>query len=331
MAKLYKRGPCYYLDWRENGQRFRRSLGAVTRAEAEAVQAEKSAELHGVINPRSGLTVEAVIADYLRWYEHARPTSYGRAKSAVKSFLRAFGPLAAEGIDPRKVEAWETAQEHRGASNHAVKIAKTAFRRGMRVEILRTNPLQAVQPSVPPVSRAPSYFKPAQLRKLYRQPRGAVWRFMANTGIRRGEMFKARREDVRDGALYVESVPTGRTKSGRWRAVPLNTEAKQALRLLGKDRLVDCAHVDTLSDWFREDADAAKVGGTLHELRHTFCTALMQSGVSLYEVKVLAGHSSVAVTERYSHHAPGHGADAVKAMARWSRGHTRGHTKRVSS
>lgn len=314
VAKLYKRGSCYYLGWYENGQRFRRSLGKIGTETAKAVQAEKEAALAGLIAPRSGLTVAQVIDDYLKWYEKARPTSYKRARSAVKKFVAAFGNMSAEGVDPRMVEAWETAAERRSASNHAVKIAKTAFRRGVRMGILRANPMEAVQPSAPPISRAPAYFKPEQLECLYKTAHGPLWRFMTNTGIRRGEMFKASRSDVRDGKLYVESVAGGRTKSGKWRAIPLNTDAKAALRGLALGRLVNCAHVDTLSDWFREDADAAKVGGTLHWLRHTFCTALVQSGVSLYDVKMLAGHSSIVVTERYAHHAPGVGVAAVSAL-----------------
>src|SRR5690348_5012693 len=282
MAKLYRRGPCYYLDWREGGQRFRRSLGQVTREAAEAVQAEKEAELHGLISPTRGVTVEHVINGYLTWYEKARPTTYRRAKSALAPFLLAFGPLAAEGIDPDKVEAWEVGAVARGSANKAIKLAKAAFRRAMR-KTIRINPMESVKPSEPPVSRAPDYFRPKQLEALYGTARGPVWRFMTNTGIRRGEMAKALRSDVRDGKLYVESVPSGRTKSGKWHAVPLDAEAKAALRSMGKDWLVDCDHADTLSDWFREDADSIKLRGTLHWLRHTFCTALVQSGVSLYD------------------------------------------------
>lgn len=102
------------------------------------------------------------------------------------------------------------------------------------------------------------------------------------------------------------------------RAVPLNADAEPALQKLGLERMVSCDHVDALSDWFHDEAISAGVRGTLW-LRHTVCTALVQSGVSLYEVKVLAGHSSIAVTKKYAHHAPGRGADAVNAMTKWSR------------
>jgi site-specific recombinase XerD len=42
----------------------------------------------------------------------------------------------------------------------------------------------------------------------------------------------------------------------------------------------------------------------LHSLRHTFASWLVQDGVSLYEVQKLLGHSSIAVTEIYSHLQP---------------------------
>ena len=38
-----------------------------------------------------------------------------------------------------------------------------------------------------------------------------------------------------------------------------------------------------------------------HDLRHTFASRLVSWGVSLYAVQAFLGHSSIKVTERYSH------------------------------
>ncbi len=38
-----------------------------------------------------------------------------------------------------------------------------------------------------------------------------------------------------------------------------------------------------------------------HSLRHTFATWLVQEGVSIYAVQKLLGHSSISVTQVYSH------------------------------
>ena len=39
----------------------------------------------------------------------------------------------------------------------------------------------------------------------------------------------------------------------------------------------------------------------LHSLRHSFCTWLLTAGVPIQEVQLIAGHSSIAVTEIYNH------------------------------
>lgn len=326
MSRLYRRGDRYYLDWFEHGRRWRRSLGRLDRDQAQALQAEKDAELAGVIPRRSGRTCANVLDEYLTWYSVARPTTIRRARSTLRPFVEAFGGELAESVSPARVEAWELARPARAAAHNALKLAKAAYRRAVRLGQLRSNPLDRVRGAVSVTSRAPSYYRPADLPALYAQPHGALWRLMVNTGVRRGEIFKARREDVRDGALYVESTAEGRTKSGKWRAIPLNAEALAALNALPRKRLVRCGTPDTLSHWFRRESHTAGLGGTLHWLRHTFCTALVQSGVSLHDVQMLAGHSTIQVTERYAHHAPGRGRAAVDALDAWSHGSKMAHS-----
>jgi integrase len=48
-----------------------------------------------------------------------------------------------------------------------------------------------------------------------------------------------------------------------------------------------------------------------HSLRHTFASWLVQRGTPIYEVAKLLGHSTVRMTERYSHLAP----DTVRQAA----------------
>jgi integrase len=318
MATLYERkaksGTRYYLNWSEDGAQFRRSLGAITRGQAKEILAEKTAELAGIIAPRSGVAVADVIADYLRWSEVARPDTWRGTRSSLRPFLADFGNYPADGLDPALVEHMTASRGVSSATqSKTLRLAKAAFRRAVRVGTIRESALERVQLPQVLTSRAPPWYTRQQLEKLYRARHGDLWRFMVNTGVRRAEAGKARRADVRGGLLYVESSAEGRTKSGKWRAVPLSRDAVAALKGLGADRLVQACD-DTLSDWFTAEARSEGLQGTLHWLRHTFCTQMVQAGVSAHEIQRLAGHSSIAVTEKYMHHVPDAGRAAIRQL-----------------
>ena len=51
-----------------------------------------------------------------------------------------------------------------------------------------------------------------------------------------------------------------------------------------------------------------------HDLRHTFASHLVMSGVDLMAVKELLGHATLTMTMRYSHLAPDHRMRAIKTL-----------------
>ena len=51
-----------------------------------------------------------------------------------------------------------------------------------------------------------------------------------------------------------------------------------------------------------------------HDLRHTFASRLVMAGVPLFTVQKLMGHTTLAMTQRYAHLAPGHLREAVSNL-----------------
>ena len=143
-----------------------------------------------------------------------------------------------------------------------------------------------------------------------------------NTGLRRGELFNLKWSDV-DFARKSLTVAGGTAKSGQTRHVPLNTESRALLLEWKKQAISDLVFPSPVTGlkfnnitkgWTQLCKRAGLVDFRVHDLRHTFASKLVMSGVDLYTVKELMGHSTIQMTERYAHLAPEHKASAVERL-----------------
>jgi integrase len=143
-----------------------------------------------------------------------------------------------------------------------------------------------------------------------------------NSGLRRGELFNLRWEDInlRTKMLTVRGATA---KSGQTRHVPLNREALSVLADWGQHSSGDVlvfpvkggkrlTNVNT--SWHGLLQDARITGFTWHDLRHSFASKLVMVGVSLAVVRELLGHADLTMTLRYAHLAPDHKAAAVERL-----------------
>ena len=131
--------------------------------------------------------------------------------------------------------------------------------------------------------------------------------FLIDTGARVNEALKLTWQDL---AVHpgLDAVTFWRTKSKRARTVPLTARAKDCLmraKAEGRPR-----PFPVLYSAFWDSFTAAKKraglddGGetiVVHTLRHTCASRLVQRGASLFIVQTVLGHSSPAMTARYSH------------------------------
>lgn len=128
---------------------------------------------------------------------------------------------------------------------------------------------------------------------------------LLDSGMRAAEALEVMNKDRivqdKDGDWLVH-LPHGDTKSGRGRMVPLTSRAAHAARFM----VLSPIH----GRWTSQNAGRALQvvmlkldiqGVTLHTLRHTTASRLIQAGEEIYTVAAYLGHSSVEVTKRYAH------------------------------
>ncbi|OHE15676.1 MAG: hypothetical protein A2540_08160 [Sulfurimonas sp. RIFOXYD2_FULL_37_8] len=126
------------------------------------------------------------------------------------------------------------------------------------------------------------------------------------TGARRGEVLKAKREDFNLNQL-TWTIPT--SKSGKKRILPITPQLLELYHSIPKSESpylftslkTNKPYVTIYSSWNSARVKAGLKDVRMHDLRHSFASALVNSGRSLYEVQTLLGHSTSTMTQRYAH------------------------------
>ena len=222
-----------------------------------------------------------------------------------------FKPL--DMLAPPEVEAWKHSRLAAGAKAETVakelRTLKAIIHHAIARDAISRDPLRTVRAPRNLDSKPHRFYEKGELIALYAAAydKQAVWKLLANTGLRRAEAQALRWKDVGKESIHVLSTEVERTKSMKWRDVPLSAGALEALdRLKGQGPLVlPQITPPSLSRSFVKDASRAGLDGSLHTLRHTYISHLVRLGVPLRTVQIYAGHSHYATTEKYVYLSPG--------------------------
>lgn len=174
-------------------------------------------------------------------------------------------------------------------------------------------------------SRVPRWLDAQELRKLLTTPvqantpdlalrESTAWRLLAWSGIRRSELQALKVSSIRfSSGVFVVWSPKVRKE----RVLPLPDPMRAALTALTVHRGGDEPLFLGIEGgrWSFESMNAAFLrhlrtcglnnsGITMHSLRHTYATMLVEHGASVFEVKELLGHADIKSTMKYIHADP---------------------------
>jgi len=240
-----------------------------------------------------------------------RPASLASHRAALDRLAEHCGDVRLSALTPARIErfvAWRLEHGRRPATvNKEVRTLRAAFGRAVSRGYLRANPCAGVRP-LRELRAELRALTTAEVSRLFVACGDAQFRvFLAlalTTGLRRGELLALEWEDVdvERARVAVRNKPAHLVKSGQERAQPVPAETVRMLsawRARRADgRLFDLTGRDALRALKRLCARARVRACTVHDLRRTYASSLATQASSLV-VRRLAGHASIATTERY--------------------------------
>lgn len=248
---------------------------------------------------------------------------------AFKNFISLFGNIQLRQVTALHWDKYEVARQRSNENtkpvspitiNIELRCLKAAMNTAIRWNLLTANPFASLRQCAVP-ERVPNFFTRTEIHALLQsieeQWLKEIVMFGTMTGLRQGEILHLRWDDLNfeRRTIRIQSSNIHLTKAGKHRIVPMNDITYLLLKKKSEDINGDLVfniegHAikrEMLSVRFKRAVKRAGITNEelhCHSLRHTFASWLVQSGVSLYEVQKLLGHSSAVVTQMYSHLLP---------------------------
>ncbi len=160
----------------------------------------------------------------------------------------------------------------------------------------------------------PNVLSKQEVLKLISSPKNikhkSILTIIYSSGLRMSEVINLRVEDIHSDDMYI-FIKGGKNQKDR-RTVLSDKVLKMLRTYYVKEKpsywLFEGAtggkySESSITQIFRKAAKESKINpwATVHTLRHSFATHLLQSGVNLRHIQSLLGHSSSKTTEIYTH------------------------------
>lgn len=329
---LFKRSNgYYYLLYVQDGRKRWKSTGAERKA--GALKALSSFRDLIKRKPQS-TSLARFVQEFLSFTRtNYAPPTVEIYQRALGGLMELFPGILLNALTPQHLDRYKSkriSEVSPVSVNIELRSLRSAMNVAVRWKMLETNPFSKMQ-QVRVAETQPPYLTKEDFQtliNLVKEPwLKQVIIFAVLTGMRRGEILNLRWDDVdlQRRVIRVQSHPDFKTKQGRRRVIPISDvvygllsskwprAVSELVFTLGNRRIMD----DRVSRRFKHYVSEAKLrDGRLHfhSLRHTFASWLVQDGVSLYEVQKLLGHSSIAVTQVYSHLQPEQLHDTVNRL-----------------
>ena len=337
---IYQRNKSWYWESWIDGQRFRRLIGRnisrkVAREIAVKLRSEIVAGNYGFGKKVKTISFDEATDLFLAWAQaNLKPQTFRSYKEAIRQLSLSFSGRMLNEITAFLVEAHRQRRIKAGARvrvNREVAVSKNLINRCREWGLFSgENPVIAVKLTKEPKQRL-RFLEPEEEARLLSKCDETL-RAMVLIGIYCGIRLKSegltlRWQDI-DFTRRTLTVQAAWAKTGKTRTIPMNSLVLAALfRLPKKSEWVFTKPNGKPYTAVRGFDKARKAAGlidvipntekfavTVHTLRHTFATRLIENGVDLRTVQELGGWSNLKMLERYGHVTESRKAAAVEGL-----------------
>jgi integrase len=281
------------------------------------------------------MSLEAFVTQWIDEHDGTPKTKANYRSVLAQHIEPALGATQLTRVSRERVRQLLLTTMPRSVGHNVIVTARTvlvgSLNEAVRQHKIPENPAAGIRLPNGASQRAEFYLASAEeletvARHLPPEWRLAVW-LMRGCGLRIGEALAMRRDNVRGAELRVEEqvLATGKLgplkhrKPGEFRDVPLPRyvaallEGQPAASYRTTYVFPEFAEGATLQWKFRSAWTSEKF--TPHDLRHTWCSVLLASGIPITDVSRWLGHRDINLTHRvYGHLVPATNARAADAV-----------------
>jgi len=333
------KSPYYQITFEANGKRTTVSTKTTNKEEAYKFLAKfDPSNYKKPIAPIKGnsLLLSTFKDEYLKYAILRFSKSYVERsiEPAFKFLIEFAGDVPLKQLELKTLDNFIINKYNSTKSGAALyyRTLKAAFSKAVIWNYLSDNPLKKIK--APKVTNSyPLFINENGLQliidKTPRQFLKDIFTIGFYTGLRISEILNLKWNwlDDSQNLLTTKISDDYTTKSKRERKIPIHPKIRaifQRLKfdttnskeLIFSDYSGKRYNENFVSKQFKKSLRAAKLDDKLNlkALRHSFCSNLVQKGVSLYVVKELAGHQSIVTSQGYSHLTTQNLSDAVHLL-----------------
>ncbi len=316
------RNGIYYLFYRDDNNR-RQKVSTRARRKSDALKFLQTFKIESEKRKAPKLFSKYMVQFLEYSKSNLREGTIGIYERTRDIFLRLIGDITLERLTPYHWDRYQSSRLQEVSPvtvNIELRALRGAISKAYRWKMINQHPF-ALLPLCRVPEQYPEYFTKEEFSAFYSAIKEDwfkdVIQFAVLTGMRRSEITNLRWKniDLEKKTIQVESGPSFRTKAGKKRIVPIHTTLLPMLQGRFRDdpeQLVFTFNERKIAENLvtHKFEKILSVSGIkkqclhFHSLRHTFASWLVQDGVPLYEVQRLLGHSTITVTEIYSHLQP---------------------------